>query len=583
MKFQSLLGFGLITSSLAAPAAVPAPKPVPQPVPQPATPATLEERAAKVTVAVPSGTVIGSSLGNVESFRGIPFADPPTGSLRLKPPKKLSKALGNFDASGLVGPSCPQMFISTGAEDVISEFLSNFLSIPFLQVVTGQEDCLTMTVQRPVGTKAGDKLPVLFWIFGGGFELGSSAMYDGTSLLGTGIDQDQPFIFVAVNYRVAGFGFMPGAELAKEGSTNLGLLDQRMGLEWVADNIASFGGDPDKVTIWGESAGAISVLDQMTLFGGDADYNGKPLFRGAIMNSGSVVPAEPVDSPKAQEIFDTVVQNAGCASASNSLDCLRGLSYDKFLDAANSVPGLLSYNSLALSYLPRPDGSVLPDSPEALIAAGRYHAVPMINGNQEDEGTLFALFQPNLTTTAKLVDYLKEFYFSAASTTQLTNLVNSYSSSITAGSPFRTGILNEIFPGFKRRAAIFGDLVFTLTRRLFLQTATDTNPDVPAWSYLASYDYGTPILGTLHGSDLLQVFFGIVPNNAMRSIRTYYYNFLYNLDPNVGVTKYANWPEWKESKKLMWFKSANGNDILNDDFRQTSYNWIASNVGVLRV
>ncbi|UPK98428.1 hypothetical protein LCI18_009363 [Fusarium solani-melongenae] len=579
MKFHSLFGFSLITGSLAAPAAVP----VPHPVPQPATPATLEERAAKVTVAVPSGTVIGSSSDKVESFRGIPFADPPTGSLRLKPPKRLSKPLGNFDASGLVGPSCPQMFISTGAEDVISKFLSDFLSIPFLQVVTGQEDCLTMTVQRPVGTKAGDKLPVLFWIFGGGFELGSSAMYDGTSLLGTGIDQKQPFIFVAVNYRVAGFGFMPGAELANEGSTNLGLLDQRMGLEWVADNIAAFGGDPDKVTIWGESAGAISVLDQMTLFGGDADYKGKPLFRGAIMNSGSVVPADPVDSPKAQEIFDTVVQNAGCSSASNSLDCLRGLPYDKFLDAANSVPGLLSYNSLALSYLPRPDGHVLPDSPEALIAAGRYHAVPMINGNQEDEGTLFALFQPNLTTTEKFVDYLQEYFFSAASKTQLTSLVNSYSSSITAGSPFRTGILNEIFPGFKRRAAIFGDLVFTLTRRLFLQTATDTNPDVPAWSYLASYDYGTPVLGTLHGSDLIQVFFGILPNNAMRSIRTYYYNFLYNLDPNVGVTKYANWPEWKESKKLMWFKSANGNDILNDDFRQNSYNWIASNVGVLRV
>ncbi|KAF4993718.1 hypothetical protein FDECE_13324 [Fusarium decemcellulare] len=576
MKFHTLLsGFGLIAGVFAAPA--------PIPIPEPATPATIEERAEKVTVAVPSGTVIGSSSGEVESFRGIPFADPPTGSLRLKPPKKLSKALGTFDASGLVGPSCPQMFISTGAEDVISEFLSDFLSIPFLQVVTGQEDCLTMTVQRPAGTKAGDKLPVLFWIFGGGFELGSSAMYDGASLLGTAIDQDQPFIFVAVNYRVAGFGFMPGAEILKDGSANLGLLDQRMGLEWVADNIASFGGDPEKVTIWGESAGAISVLDQMVLYGGDADYKGKPLFRGAIMNSGSVVPAGKVDSPKGQEIYDTVVENAGCSSSSDSLDCLRGLSYDKFLDAANSVPGLLSYNSLALSYLPRPDGEVLPDSPEALIAAGRYHAVPMINGDQEDEGTLFALFQPNLTTTDGLADYLQKLYFADATKAQLTSLINTYPTSITAGSPFRTGILNEVFPGFKRRAALFGDLVFTLTRRLFLQTATDTNPDVPAWSYLASYDYGTPILGTLHGSDLLQVFFGILPNNAMRSIRTYYFNFLYNLDPNEGVTKYANWPEWKDSKKLMWFKSANANDILDDDFRSTSYDWIASNVNILKV
>ncbi|KAF4975144.1 hypothetical protein FZEAL_8021 [Fusarium zealandicum] len=576
MKLHSLLsGLCLLSGTLAAPA--------PVPVPDPAPPATIEERAAKVNVAVPAGTVVGSSSGKVESFRGIPFADAPTGSLRLKPPKKLSKALGNFDASGPTGPTCPQMFISSGGEDVISEFLSDFLSIPLLQVITGQEDCLTMTVQRPAGTKAGDKLPVLFWIFGGGFQLGSSAMYDGTSLLSAAIDQQQPFVYVAVNYRVAGFGFMPGAEILKDGSANLGLLDQRMGLEWVADNIAAFGGDPEKVTIWGESAGAISVLDQMTLYGGDVDYKGKPLFRGAIMNSGSVAPAAPVDSPKAQEVYDTVVETAGCSSASDSLKCLRELSYDKFLNAANSVPGLLSYNSLALSYLPRPDGKVLPDSPDALIAAGRYHAVPMINGDQEDEGTLFALFQPNLTTTAGLVDYLQKLYFGDATKEQLTALVNTYPSAISAGSPFRTGILNEVFPGFKRRAAILGDLVFTLTRRLFLQSATDTNPDVPAWSYLASYNYGTPILGTLHASDLLQVFFGVLPNNAAKSIRTYYFNFLYNLDPNKGVTKYAKWPEWKDSKKLMWFKTPNGNSILDDNFRSTSYDWIASNVESLRV
>ncbi|KAF4456106.1 triacylglycerol lipase [Fusarium austroafricanum] len=584
MRFQSLVfGFGLFAAVAAVPAAFPAPDAIPEPYPaEPVSPA-IEERAAKVTVAVPSGTVIGSSSGKVDSFRGIPFADPPTGSLRLKPPKKLSKALGNFDASGLTGPSCPQMFISTGGQDVIQKFLSDFLAIPFLTPITGQEDCLTMTVQRPAGTKAGDKLPVLFWIFGGGFELGSSAMYDGTSLLGTAIDQDQPFVFVAVNYRVAGFGFMPGAEIKKDGSSNLGLLDQRMGLEWVADNIASFGGDPEKVTIWGESAGAISVLDQMVLYGGDADYKGKPLFRGAIMNSGSVAPAEPVDSKKAQAIYDAVVQDAGCSGASDTLACLRGLSYDKFLKAANSVPGLLSYNSVALSYLPRPDGKVLPDSPEVLIQSGRYHAVPMINGDQEDEGTLFALFQPNLTTTAKLADYLHKLYFQRASKEQLTDLVNTYPTAISAGSPFRTSLLNEIFPGFKRRAAIFGDLVFTLTRRIFLQAATDKNPDVPAWSYLASYDYGTPVLGTLHGSDILQVFYGLLPNNAMRSIRTYYFNFLYNLDPNKGVTKYANWPEWKGSKKLMWFETANKNSILNDDFRSESYDWISKHADVLQV
>ncbi|KAI5458170.1 Alpha/Beta hydrolase protein [Mariannaea sp. PMI_226] len=576
MKLNLLFcGLGLIAQSLAAPAAAPVANPDPD--------GTIQERAARVSVAVPSGTVVGLSASGIDSFRGIPFADPPTGPLRLKPPRKLSKPLGTFDATTLVGPSCPQMFISSGSQDIISEFLSDFLSIPFLQVITGQEDCLTINVQRPAGTKPGANLPVLFWIFGGGFELGSSATYDGSSLLNTGIGQGQPFIFVAVNYRVAGFGFMPGAEIKKDGSSNLGLLDQRLGLQWVADNIQSFGGDPNKVTIWGESAGAISVLDQMVLYGGDANYNGKPLFRGAIMNSGSVIPADPVDGEKGQEVYDTVVANAGCSSASDTLNCLRGLPYSKFLDAANSVPGLLSYQSLALSYLPRPDGTVLPDSPDVLIEKGLYHAVPMINGDQEDEGTLFALFQPNLTDTAGLVSYLQQYYFSDATRAELTTFVNTYSTSLTDGSPFRTSIFNEIFPGFKRRAAILGDLVFTLTRRLFLNTAASVNPSVPSWSYLASYDYGTPILGTLHGSDIIQVIFGILPNNAMRSIRTYYFNFLYNLDPNKGVTKYDTWPQYSAKNELMWFQSANSNAILKDDFRSGSYNWISNNVDSLHI
>ena len=543
---------------------------------------TTNAPAAKVAVSLPSATIIGSSILNVESFRGIPFADPPVGPLRLKPPKKLSKSLGTFDGTKLAA-ACPQMFISSGSQDITSKYLHGFLNLPLLQVVTGQEDCLTITVQRPAGTKEGDKLPVLFWIFGGGFELGSTAMYDGTSLLSTAMDQKQPFIFVAVNYRVAGFGFMPGKEILKDGSANLGLLDQRMGLEWVADNIAAFGGDPEKVTIWGESAGAISVFDQMALYGGDADYNGKPLFRGAIMNSGSVTPTSPVDGPKGQAIYDHVVSKAGCADASDTLQCLRDLDYKTFLDASNSVPGILSYNSVALSYLPRADGKVLPDSPDVLASEGKYHAVPMIIGDQEDEGTLFALFQPNITTTADVVDYLHTLFFQSATKEQLTTFVDLYPTDPRAGSPFRTDIFNELYPGYKRLAAILGDLVFTLTRRVFLQITHTVNPSVPSWSYLSSYDAGTPILGTLHGSDILQTFYGLFPNNAMLSTRTYYFNFLYNLDPNKGAGNFANWPEWSVDKELMWFEDPFYNGYLNDTFREEAYDWITDNVNVLQV
>ncbi|XXG96931.1 hypothetical protein Hte_003222 [Hypoxylon texense] len=548
----------------------------------PAPTQTLGERDITTSVVTPQGTIVGSVLGGVENFGGIPFAEAPVGNLRLKPPQRLTSSLGTFEAIGF-GPSCPQMFFSTEG-DLLTSVLGNLVDTPLFQTVTDQkEDCLTMRVQRPAGTTPDAKLPVLFWIFGGAFELGSPQMYDASSLVSNGVDQGKPFIFVAVNYRVGGFGFLAGKEILADGASNLGLLDQRMGLEWVQDNIAAFGGDPEKVTIWGESAGAISVFDQMALYGGDNTYNGKKLFRGAIMNSGSAVPADPVDCPRSQGIYDTVVREAGCASAANTLDCLRSADYDTFLHAANSVPGVLSYSSVSLSYLPRPDGVVLPDSPDVLAADGRYAAVPMIIGDQEDEGTLFALFQANITNTDELVEYIWTNFFPAIDRQYVEGLVDTYDSSITAGSPFNTGILNSPYPEFKRLAAILGDMVFTLTRRIFLGAAVGSNPDVPSWSYLASYDYGTPILGTFHASDILQVFYGILPNYASNAIQSYYLSFLYTLDPNNGTSAdYAEWPQWQENRQLMQFWNDRSN-LLADDFRSDSHDWLSSHADIFQI
>ncbi|CBX98811.1 hypothetical protein IAQ61_007573 [Plenodomus lingam] len=547
-----------------------------------AAPAPLVPRANPTVVApAAQATIAGVSGDRVESFKAIPFAQPPVGQLRLKPPQPITAALGNVDGTK-DARACPQFFFSVADSNIPGNVLGTLLNTPIFQAATNAgEDCLTINVQRPTGTKAGDKLPVLFWIYGGAFELGSTSMYDGSSLVTESVAQGKPIIFVAVNYRVGGFGFMPGKEILADGSANLGLLDQRLGLEWVADNIAAFGGDPDKVTIWGESAGAISVMDQMMLYDGDNNYKGKPLFRAGIMNSGSIVPADPVDCPKGQAIYDTVVKEAGCAGSSDTLSCLREVPYTKFLSAANSVPGVLSYFTVNLSYLPRPDGKTLTASPDTLVVAGKYAKVPFIVGDQEDEGTLFGLFTANLTTKAELTTYLSEIFFNSASPSDIARLVDSYQNTLEDGSPFRTGLLNNLFPQFKRFSAIIGDLTFTLSRRLFLETAAQANPNVPSWSYLSTYNFGFPILGTFHGSDLLQVFYGVLPNNAAKSIRGYYYNFVYDLNPNVG-NDYGNWPQWSEGQQLREFK-ASSNDYLNDDFRSDTYAILKQNIGSLKV
>lgn len=272
-----------------------------------AVPAPLEKRANPTVIApLPKATVAGVEALSVESFKGIPYAKPPVGQLRLKPPQPLTADLGNVDGTG-VPRACPQFLLGVDNQNIPADILGTVLNLPLFQKITNAgEDCLTINVQRPAGTKADAKLPVLFWIFGGGFELGSTQMYDGTSLVRESVDQGKPIIFVAVNYRVGGFGFLPGKEVLQDGSANLGLLDQRFGLQWVQDNIGAFGGDPDKVTIWGESAGSISVLDQMMLYDGNINYKGKPLFRAGIMNSGSIVPTDPVDCPKGQAVYDQV-------------------------------------------------------------------------------------------------------------------------------------------------------------------------------------------------------------------------------------------------------------------------------------
>src|ERR1700733_9002653 len=203
---------------------------------------TLATAAQAQTRPTESGPVKGITVDDVAEFRGIPYAAPPVGKLRWKPPAAPAQWSGTRDASGY-GPACEQMV----SADPISE------------------DCLTLNIFAPAKATAASNLPVMVWIHGGAFTSGSGRDFDGSALVQHGV------VVVTINYRLGYFGFLAHPALSAINphhvSGNFGLLDQQATFAWVRRNIAGFGGDPKRITIFGESAGGQSVIDQLVSAG----------------------------------------------------------------------------------------------------------------------------------------------------------------------------------------------------------------------------------------------------------------------------------------------------------------------------
>lgn len=202
-----------------------------------AAPLELVEGTAAPVFSFSQGSVVGNSTSGVDSFLGIPFAEPPVGNLRFAAPVTSTKQLNNFDASQF-GANCGQMGLFDGfAGNPIFDTLANDLvgtleKLPLLSTLTASnqaENCLFVNVQRPSGTAANAGLPVMLWIFGGGFLFRGSSTYDATSLVTRSMTMNTPIIFASMNCRVASFGFLGGQEVTADSTTsvNAGFQDQR--------------------------------------------------------------------------------------------------------------------------------------------------------------------------------------------------------------------------------------------------------------------------------------------------------------------------------------------------------------------
>jgi para-nitrobenzyl esterase len=322
-------------------------------------------------VQLQSGPILGTQQEGVWSYKGIPYAAPPVGDLRWKPPQPVS-SWTEPRAGTSFGPACPQ---PAQAE------------IPYMAVGSTDEDCLYLNVWSPAES-AEERLPVMVWIHGGSFETGSGSMavYGGQSLAAKGV------VVVTINYRLGPLGFLAHPALSAESSEgvsgNYGLLDQIAALKWVQNNIAGFGGDSTKVTVFGESAGAISILDLLV------SPLAEGLFNRAIAQSGIMLDygfgASTTGTLKeAEESGAALARRLGVDQSGDVLAQLRAKTPDELLAAAATSGEDSGLMQNGLTWKPVADGYLLPDLPTKLWAEGKRQSVPLLVGSNADEGNTF--------------------------------------------------------------------------------------------------------------------------------------------------------------------------------------------------
>ncbi|PFH48027.1 hypothetical protein AMATHDRAFT_76935 [Amanita thiersii Skay4041] len=505
-----------------------------------------------VTVKLDDATFNGKAMDVVNKFLGIPYAQPPVGDLRYRLPKAYPAYTGTFDATKW-GRSCSQQARVLpelpGAPPPVIDYLNYTL---WDYNTPDGEDCLTLNVIQPKYMTIGKTLPV---VVVGGFEMSGSSNYDGTLIVKRSMQLGEPVIYVSMNYRV-GLGFLGGDVMKNAGLGNLGLHDQRLALRWVKKYISTFGGDPNRVTIWGQSGGAMSVAMQMLTNGGDNEG----LFHGAFMLSGGVIPFGWIDGKHGQRYWDGLMRDTGCCSAKDKIECLRQLPYKKLKAAIDASPDIFDWESVVEAWIPRADGVFLKDTPQRLLLAGSLSKVPFVIGDVDDEATLFTFANLNITTNDELGHYASTNFFPDITPEELKELLGAHADDPTAGSPFDTGTRNALTPEFKRESAAKGDLIWQTPRRFLLTEATPTQD---CWSFLSKRNKNLPFLGAYQGSDLPYFY----DNGEMQDYLIYFVN-TYN--PNRPST--FQWPKYNiQDRPLLTLWDGPGVNVTADTFREPTF------------
>lgn len=484
-----------------------------------------------------TGPIQGVETAGIYTYKGIPYAKAPVGDLRFAPPQDAEPWTEVLDCADY-GPIAVQ-------QDTISMAVENSAQ---------SEDCLTLNLWTPAAPQTQDKLPVYVFIHGGGFGAGSGneTRYDGTRFAQNGI------VMVTINYRLSTLGFFASQETYNQYGTtgNWGILDQIKALEWVRDNIAVFGGDPDQVTIGGESAGSVSVSALI------ASPLAKGLFRSAIMESGSLLGIQSLTASRGN-LQQSIELSRLFANIFGASDDEAGLKQLRQVDAdmLNYLsPFVLDQTSAlqAFFYTPLFDGTALPTDPVAALRNGNFNQVNLLVGFNHDEGSLF------IPVTADTGSY-KTLAARAI------------------GKKWRTFV--ERFPvdehnsAAQRTRQVFAYTWFATDTKVFADALADNGSKV----FMYNYNYvvpGNPLedLGAYHSAELEFVFnssalTGEANKKLAQEMHSRWINFIKHTDPNIGITPPTDvpWPQYdtKKAEVLLFDKAVTSGplpDKENHDF-----------------